>query len=133
MALPNGGGGFQRGNGNSAEVQLDMQAAPTTISDNVTLTAAQLASGLFVVNPGADVTATLPTVALTEATMSNAQKLDSSFDILICNEDASYQVTMAVGTGWTIVGNAVVLENTSAMFRARKTSSTAWSLYRVAG
>jgi hypothetical protein len=42
-------------------------------------------------------------------------------------------VTIAAGTGWTLVGNAVVLENTSATFRARKTGDGAWSLYRIAG
>jgi hypothetical protein len=41
-------------------------------------------------------------------------------------------VTFAVGTGWTIVGNAVVLEATSAQFRARKTGVGTWTLYRIA-
>lgn len=133
MALPNGAGGYQIGDGNINEAQLIVQAAPTDITGDVTLTGAQLATGLFVVDTGADATATLPTVALTEAAIPNAQKVNAAFDFWVCNKDAAYQVTLAAGTGWTIVGNAVVLENTSAMFRARKTGDGAWSLYRIAG
>ena len=133
MALPNGGGGYQIGAGNINEAQLLVQAAPTDITGDVTLTGAQLATGLFVVDTGADATATLPTVALTEAAIPNTDKVGAAFDIWVCNKDASYQVTIAASTGWTIVGNAVVLENTSATFRARKTGAGAWSLYRIAG
>lgn len=133
MAIPNGAGGYQLGDGNVNEAQLIVQGAPTDITGDVTLTGAQLATGLFVVDTGADATATLPTVALTEQAIPNAQKVNAAFDFCVCNKDAAYQVTLAAGTGWTIVGNAVVLENTSATFRARKTSDTTWSLYRIAG
>jgi len=133
MALPNGGGGYQVGAGNPSEAQLIVQAAPTDVTGDVTLTGAQLATGLFVVDTGADATATLPTVALTEAAIPNAEKANAAFDFSVCNKDAAYQVTIAVGTGWTLVGNMVVLENTSATFRARKTGAGAWSLYRIAG
>ena len=131
MALPNGAGGYQLGDGNVGEAQLSIQGAPTALSADVTLTAAQLANGLFTVDSGGDITATLPTVALLEATVSSA-KINSSFDIAVVNVDASYQVTFAAGTGWTIVGDAVVLEATSGQFRARKTGDTTWTLYRVA-
>lgn len=133
MAIPNGAGGYQVGDGNINEAQLIVQAAPTDITADVTLTGAQLATGLFVSDTAADVTATLPTVALTEAAIPNAQKVNAAFDFAICVKDAAYQVTVAAGTGWTLVGNMVVLENTSAMFRARKTGDTTWSLYRIAG
>lgn len=131
MALPNGAGGYQLGDGNVGEAQLSIQGAPTALSADVTLTAAQLANGLFTVDSGADITATLPTVALLEATVSSA-KINSSFDIAVVNVDASYQVTFAAGTGWTIVGSAIVLESTSGQFRARKTGDTTWTLYRIA-
>jgi hypothetical protein len=131
MALPNGAGGYQVGDGNLTEALLGVQAAPTALSADVTVTAAQLANGLFTVDSAADITATLPTVALLEATVSSA-KVNSSFDFAVVNVDASYQVTFAVGTGWTIVGSAIVLEATSGQFRARKTSDTTWTLYRIA-
>jgi hypothetical protein len=80
MAIPNGGGGYQIGAGNPSEAQLLVQAAPVDITGDVTLTGAQLAVGLFVVDTGADATATLPTVALTEAAVPNAQKVNAAFD-----------------------------------------------------
>jgi hypothetical protein len=46
--------------------------------------------------------------------------------------DASFQVTLAVGTGWTIVGNPVVLESTSGRFLARKTGDGTRTAYRIA-
>ncbi len=131
MALPNGAGGYQLGDGNIGEAQLSVQGAPTLLSANVTVTAAQLANGLFTVDSAADITATLPTVALLEATISSG-KVDSAFDIAVVNVDASYQVTFATGTGWTIVGDAIVLEATSGQFRARKTGDGTWTLYRIA-
>lgn len=132
MALPNGAGGYQLGDGNVGEAQLSIQGAPTLLAGDVTVTAAQLANGLFTVDSGADITATLPTVALLEAEVSSAEKANSSFDIAVVNVDASYQVTFAVGTGWTIVGDAIVLEATSGQFRARKTGVGTWTLYRIA-
>ena len=131
MALPNGAGGYQVGDGNLTEALLGVQAAPTALTADVTVTAAQLANGLFTVDSAADITATLPTVSLLEATVSSA-KVNSSFDFAVVNVDASYQVTFAVGTGWTIVGSAIVLEATSGQFRARKTSDATWTLYRIA-
>jgi hypothetical protein len=132
MALPNGAGGYQVGDGNIGEAQLFVQGAPTLLSADVTVTAAQLSNGLFTVDPAADITATLPTVALLEADVSSAAKTDIAFDFAVVNIDAGFQVTFAVGTGWTIVGNAIVLEGTSAQFRARRTSATTWTLYRIA-
>ena len=131
MALPNGAGGYQVGDGNLTEALLSVQAAPTALSADVTVTAAQLANGLFTVDSAADITATLPTVALLEATVSSA-KVNSAFDFAVVNVDSAYQVTFAVGTGWTIVGNAIVLEATQAQFRARKTGDGTWTLYRIA-
>lgn len=132
MALPNGAGGYQLGDGNVGEAQLFVQGAPTALTADATLTAAQLANGLFTSDSAADITATLPTVALLEAGISSAAKTNAAFEFAIVVVDASYQVTVATSTGWTLVGNMVVLESTSARFLARKTGDNAWSLYRVA-
>ena len=131
MAIPNGAGGYQLGDGNVGEAQLSVQGAPTLLSADVTLTAAQVSNGLFTVDPAADITATLPTVALLEADVNSA-KVNTSLDFAVVNIDAGFQVTFAVGTGWSIVGSAIVLEATSGQFRARKTSDTTWTLYRIA-
>jgi hypothetical protein len=132
MALPNGAGGYQLGDGNIGEAQLFVQGAPTAVAAAATMTTAQLASGLFVFNGSAG-NLTLPTVALVEADISSASKVDSAFDFIVINADGgSDAVTLAVGTGWTIVGVAAVAAATSAQFRARKTGDGTWTAYRIA-
>ena len=130
--LPNGAGGYQIGDGNVGEAQLFVQGAPTALTADATLTAAQLANGLFTSDTSADITATLPTVADLEAGIPNATKVNAAFEFTIVVVDAAYQVTVATATGWTLVGNMVALESTSARFLARKTGVGTWSLYRVA-
>ena len=132
MALPNGAGGYQVGDGNIGEAVLSVQGAPTAVAAAATMTAAELSNGLFVFN-GTAGSLTLPTVALVEADITAASKVNASFDFIIINADATTDdVTLAVGTGWTIVGNAVVAEATSAQFRARKTGDGTWTAYRIA-
>jgi hypothetical protein len=132
MALPNGAGGYQVGDGNVGEAQLIVQGAPTAVAAAATMTTAQLANGLFVFN-GAAGNLTLPTVALVETDISSASKVNAAFDFIIINADAgSDAVTLATGTGWTIVGVAAVAAATSAQFRARKTGDGAWTAYRIA-
>jgi len=132
MALPNGAGGYQLGDGNIGEAVLSVQGAPTAVAAAATMTAAELSNGLFVFN-GTAGNLTLPTVALVEADITAASKVNAAFDFIIINADATTDdVTLAVGTGWTIVGNAVVSEATSAQFRARKTGDGTWTAYRIA-
>ena len=131
MALPNGAGGYQLGDGNTGEAQLFVQGAPTALTAAATLTSAQLAIGLFTYT-GAAVNLTLPTVALLEADISSAEKVNSAFDFTIINIGGTNAATLVVGTGWTIVGVAAVSANTSAQFRARKTGDGAWTAYRIA-
>jgi hypothetical protein len=132
MSLPNGAGGYQLGDGNVGEVILFVQGAPTAVAAAATATAAQLANGLFVFDGSAG-NLTLPTVALLEADISSAQKVNAAFDFFVINADASGSdaVTLAVGTGWTIVGAAAVAAATSAHFRARKTGVGTWTCYRI--
>ena len=132
MALPNGAGGYQVGDGNIGEAILSVQGAPTAVAAAATMTAAELSNGLFVFN-GAAGNLTLPTVALVEADITAAAKVNASFDFVIINIDASGSdsVTLAVGTGWTIVGAAAVAASTSAHFRARKTGEGSWTAYRL--
>ena len=132
MALPNGAGGYQVGDGNIGEAVLSVQGAPTAVAAAATMTAAELSNGLFVFN-GTAGSLTLPTVALVEADITAASKVNAAFDFIIINADATTDdVTLAAGTGWTIVGNAVVVEATSAQFRARKTGDGSWTAYRIA-
>lgn len=136
MALPSIGGGRQVGDGNINEVVLGTQTAPATVTTTATLTIAQLVTGLILASPGGSAaTYTLPTVALTEALLVNA-KVDSSFDFSIVNVDGngSGVATVAVGTGWTLIGLATIAATagTTHRYRARKTGVGAWTLYTLA-
>jgi len=131
MALPNGAGGYQLGDGNVGEAQLFVQGAPTALTAAATATAAQLANGLFTFN-GTAGNLTLPTVADLEAGISSAAKVNAAFDFYVINIDATTDdVTVATATGWTLVGNMAVTEATSGHFRARKTGDGSWTLYRI--
>jgi hypothetical protein len=131
MALPNGAGGYQIGAGNTSEAQLIVQAAPTALTAAATVTAAQLSNGLFTFD-GAAGNMTLPTVALVEAGIPNAVKVNAAFDFFVVNIDGgSDDVTVAAGTGWTLVGTMQVDNATSGHFRARKTGEGSWTCYRI--
>ena len=130
MALPNGAGGYQLGDGNVGEAQLTVQGAPTALTAAATVTAAQLANGLFTFN-GTAGNMTLPTVADFEAGISSASKVNAAFDFYVVNTDNADAITLTVGTGWTIVGAAAVSSATSAHFRARKTGDGTWTAYRM--
>lgn len=130
MALSNGTGGYQVGAGATDEAIMFVQGAPTALAAAATATAAQLQNGLFTFD-GTAGNLTLPTVALMEAGMPSAQKVNSAFDFFVINLDAVDAVTLAVGTGWSIVGAAAVAAATSAQFRARKTGDGTWTAYRI--
>jgi hypothetical protein len=130
MALSNGTGGYQVGAGATDEAIMFVQGAPLALAAAATATAAQLQNGLFTFD-GTAGNLTLPTVALMEAGMPSAQKVNSAFDFFVINLDASDAITLAVGTGWSIVGVAAVAAVTSAQFRARKTGDGTWTAYRI--
>lgn len=130
MALPNGTSGYQYNAGAVGEPLLLVQGAPVALTAAATATAAQLANGLFTFN-GTAGNLTLPTVADLELVVS-ADKPDVAFDFFVVNIDAGADaITVAVGTGWTLVGAGAVAAGTSGHFRARKTGVGAWTCYRI--
>lgn len=134
MALPNGGGGYQLGDGNQSEPVMGYAAAPVTATDTATLTAAQVLNGIILATPTAAANYTLPTVADLEAVLSSAY-VGSTVDFVIINlASSNYDITIVTNTGWTVTGGGVVVvqEASSARFRARKTGATSWQLYRIA-
>ena len=133
MALPSVGGGYQIGDGNANEVDLYDLTTPQTATTSATLTTGQLLGGLLVASPGASAAAyTLPTGALMDAALANMRP-DKYFEIPIVNlGTASGAITMTAGTGWTIVGNAVIAVTSSARFWCRQTAAATWTLYRTA-
>lgn len=134
MALPNTGGGFQVGPITS-ETKLQFIAAPLTATTDATLTAAQMLGGILLGSPGTSAAAyTLPTVATLEAELTNAV-VGHSFDLSVINVNGSSSgvITMTTNTGWTLVGlmTVVATAGTAQMFRARKTGTSTWTLYRI--
>lgn len=109
----------------------------TTATNSATLTAAQVMSQLIVGTPTAAATYTLPTVALLEASLVNA-RTGQGFELTIINVATTdaYDITVAAGTGFTLVGDPQVSAksaadlNSSGTFILRKTGDSAWSCYR---
>ena len=133
MALPNGAGGYQVGDGNLTEAVMGVQTVPTSLTADTTLTAAQVAVGLVVCAKASDatLTVTLPTAALLDAAISSA-KVGSSFDLTICNNNntgASSTVPVTAGTGITIYGSVTAPRFGAYTYRFVKTGDAAYSAF----
>jgi len=131
MALPNGSGGYQVGAGNLNEIIMGTQVAPTAKTAAATLTPAELATEIITYT-GAAVNLTLPLGTDLDNAFSS-MKVNSSFDFSIINIGGTNAATVTANTGCTIVGVAAVSANTSATWRARKTSDATYVVYRIAG
>ena len=135
MALPNGAGGYQVGDGNLTEAQLTVQTIPATLTGDTTLTAAQVAVGLVVCNKGSDatLTVTLPTAALLDAAVPSA-KVNSAFELTICNNNntgSSSTVPVTTGTGITIFGSVTVPRFGAHTYRFVRTGGAAYSAFLI--
>jgi hypothetical protein len=137
MALPNGGGGYQVGDGNLNEPLIDALPEPVSIAATATLTPAQVLNGLILANSGVTAAAqtyTLPTVADLEAVLTNSDKVGTSFTFRLVNlGTSSGTAIIAAGTGWTVSGSLTMTipVTTGASLVARKSAAGAWTLYRV--
>jgi hypothetical protein len=134
MALPNGTSGYQVGAGNSAEPIMGVLGPVTAYAGATgTIAVADLVNGVFSVDAGSTSAGTYSFAAasLVDAAVASA-RVGSTFDFFCVNlgDDAGNDVTFS-GTGWTLVGSAVVADGTSAHFRARKTGDATWTCYRI--
>ena len=134
MALANGTSGYQVGAGNSSEPLMGILGAVTAYSGSTgTIAVADLVNGVFSVDSGGTDAGTysLAAASLVDAAVASA-RVGSTFDFFCVNlgDNAANDVTFS-GTGWTVVGSAVVADGTSAHFRARKTGDAAWTVYRL--
>ena len=127
MALPNGAGGYQVGDGNLSEVQLVTQTAPAAYTAAATLVAADLTNGIITLNAGTDQSLQLPTCAALDALVSSA-KPNSAFLFSVIALGAG-GATLTTNTGWTLVG--VTKVTASNRYLARKTGDGTWTLYQV--
>lgn len=123
-------------------VKLVKQGTPTAKTVSATLTAAEVLAGIITVNQAAASTSEqqLPLASAMDTALPTSAAGDA-FDFSVINtstvdaEDAS----VTTNTGWTLVGSmdihaysAAGSLNSSARFRARKTGTGAWTLYRIA-
>lgn len=138
MALPNGAGGYQVGDGNLGELVLGYQAAPLSVAATATLTAAQVTAGILLVGAGATAaqTYTLPAASTIDAILTSA-KVGSTFNLYVVNTGTSSgtgALAISAGTGFTDGGNATVALpiTSSGLFGFRKTAENAYTVYRVA-
>jgi hypothetical protein len=141
MALPNGAGGYQLGDGNLSEPVLGYVDAPLTQAGTATLTAAQVTAGILIVGSGAT---TAQTYTLPSATAANgvdsivsSANVGSTFDLSIINlgtSSGTAALAMGSGTGFSDGGNATttVAITSSALYRFRKTGEGTFSVYKVA-
>ena len=132
MALPNGGGGYQLGDGNLNETTLGYQPSPAVYTANagVVLTVAELEGGLVVYTQTNANNFQLPLVAGVsgvDAEISSA-KVGSTFDFYVISTSTGV-ATVTVNTGWTLVGSgATPASGIGAQFRARYSGVGAWTL-----
>ena len=134
MAIPNGAGGYQVGDGNANEILFAPSAIPTAYTAGVTLTTNDLAGGLVVYTSASTANLALPAVTGVngvDATFSSA-RVGSSFDISLIATSTGVP-TITVGTGWTLVGVGTGVASKSVLFRAVKTGDATYNLYRIAG
>jgi hypothetical protein len=131
MALPNGAGGYQLGDGNLNEVILSVQSAPIAKTAAATLTPAELANGIITYN-GAAVNLTMPLGADLDAAFPS-MKVNSSLDFFIINTGATNAATVTANTGVTLVGVAAVAAVSACNWRVRKTADATYVAYRIAG
>jgi hypothetical protein len=132
MALSNGAGGYQVGDGNLNEVVFNTLTVPAAYTAAATLTAADLASGLVIYTSSSTANLTLPTAAITDAAFSSA-KVGSSFDLALVTTSTGVP-TIVIGTGWSLASTSGAgVASKSVLYRAVKTDVAAYSLYRIAG
>lgn len=106
--------------------------APTAKTSSVTLTAAELKTGIITSN-GSSLTLTLPTGTAIDSGFPDVPTTDIGFDVYFMNLNAT-ALTIAVNTNVTnggIAANLTVAASTSGHFRLRRTAANTYVLYRI--
>jgi hypothetical protein len=135
-ALSTGTGGYQVGAGNGLDALFRVTPTPATLTTGATLTGDQVLSSLILGSPtGTASSYQLPTVSALETALPSAAKVGVTIDFSVVNVDGtgSGVITLTTNTGWTLVGLMTVAATagTAQIFRARKTTATTWTLYRL--
>lgn len=142
VLTPGVGNGTGVAGGVRAEgVLVKTQGAPTAATTSATLTAAALLSGIITVlqGGGANSAQQLPTGTALQTALPVDFAVNDSFDFSVINisSSAGETATITTNTGWTLVGDiGIPIMATGAqsqgLFRARKTATNTFTLYRIA-
>jgi hypothetical protein len=109
------------------------QPAASAVNATATLLASTVLLGIITSTTAAAVTLTLPTGTNFENAINTyliSKPVSSAFDFSIINTGPN-TVTLATATGWTLVGSMITSASTSGRFRARKTATNTFTLYRI--
>jgi hypothetical protein len=106
------------------------QAAPVAVDTTATLTVGNLKTGIITSSTAAAVTMTLPTGTDTQAGFSGTYD-NMTFEWSVINTGATNAVTIAAGTGHTIVGSATIAASNSGRFATRRTAANTFVTYRL--
>ena len=133
MAIPNGAGGYQLGDGNLVEALFEAQTIPTTLTADTALTGDQMALGLVVCQKASDATLTVTTASGSDLDSSiPSAKVGSAFDLTITNNNnsgSSSTVPVTAGTGITIYGSVTVPRFGAYTYRFVRTGTGTWSAF----
>lgn len=127
---------------NRTSIQLVKQGAPTAKTVSATLTAAEILAGIITVAQGAAGASAqqLPLASAMDTALPNAAAGDAiDFSVINISTVDAEDASLTTNTGWTLVGSMDVPAysaagslNSSGRFRARKTGTATWTLYRIA-
>lgn len=128
-------GGAANGSGVAGSVRelglvMRAQGAQATQDTAATLTAAQLTSGIIQSTPVGAINLTLPLQSAMDTAIPDAANNDA-FDFSIINTSGGANTITVLANSWTTVGVLTIAQNVSGRFRARKTGTGAWTLYRI--
>jgi hypothetical protein len=121
-------------------VRLQQQGNPAAKTTSATLTAAEVLTGIITVNQGAAGASAqqLPAASAMDTALPTSVAGDSfDFSVINISTVAAESASLTTNTGWTLVGDMDVAANNAATtksagrFRARKTGTAAWVLYRL--
>lgn len=114
---------------------IEAQGTPNAQTTAVTLTAANILTKIITAThtAGATQAYTLPLGSSLETGLASRLAVDQAIDFVLINlsSAATDTVTITTNTGWTLVGNMVVANLTSARFIIRKTATNTFTLYRT--
>lgn len=118
---------------------LGIQGAPAAKTVSATLTAAEIQTGIITVNQAGGAVSNLQLPLATAMDTAFPQSVaNSSFDFSVTNLSAvgAEIANLTTNTGWSLVGSMAIAPiaasaASAVRFRARKTATGAWTLYRL--